>query len=237
MARKRLSRKELIQKDEITTTLETTTAFLLEHKRSMFTLVGTIVLCLLLFVGWNVYAANREASSQDALSKAIATFNDFDQFDSDEERFETAIAEAETVRTQYPSLPVAKIAEYYIALSHEALGNSTESMRILQSIVDEGEGTTQQVARYALAESYKSRGDLKRSITILKELLETGGYATGAVLFELGSLHEALSETEEATNYFQLLVGDYPESPFRSDAEVALGRLQASESVLENEGP
>ena len=237
MARKRLSRKELVQKDEITTTLETTTAFLLEHKRLMFMLVGAIVLCLLLLVGWNVYAANREATSQDALSKAIATFNDVDQFDSDEKRFETALAEAQAVREQYPSLPVAKIAEYYIALNHEALGNPTASMRILQSIVDEGEGTTQQVARYALAESYKTRGDLERAIEILKELLEAGGYATGAVLFELGSLHEALSETEEASNYFQLLVGDYPDSPFLQDAEGALERLKANESALEEAGP
>ena len=230
MARKKLSRKELVQKDEITTTLETATAFLLEHSKPIATIVGIVVAVVLVFVAWNVYAANRETNSQSALSEVIATFTDTEGFASDEQRFETALAEGQVVRDDYPNRRAGQIAEYYMALSHEGLGNTAESVRILQGLIETGDETIQQVARYALAESYKTHGELESAIAVFQELVDTAGYSQGAVLYELGRLHEATSKPEEARSYYQSIVGEYPDSPFRPDADRALERLRTEET-------
>ncbi len=233
MARKRLSRKELVQKDEITTTLEATTAFLLEHSKPIATSVGIAVALVAVFVAWSIYSANREANSQSALSEVIATFTDTEGFDSDERRFETALAEAQVVRDDYSDLRAGQIAEYYMALSQEGLGNTTESVRILQGLIENGGETIQQVARYALAESYKNHGELETAIAVLQELVDTSGYSQGAVFYELGRLHEAIAKPEEARSYYESIVGEYPDSPFRPDADRALERLGTEETPTE----
>ena len=81
------------------------------------------------------------------------------------------------------------------------------------------------VARYALAESYKSNEEFENAITVYQELVDSDGYSQGAVLYELGRLHEIISKPDEARDYYQSLVGEYPDSPFRVDADRGLKRL------------
>jgi len=233
LARKRLSRKELVQKDEITTTLEMTTAFLLRHSKSILSSLSIVVALILVFVSWNLYNSNREANSQNALSEVIAKYTDTQSFGSDEQRFKTALSEAQVVRGDYPTLRAGQIAGYYMALSHEGLGNTSESVRILKELIETGDETIQQVARYALAESYKNHGELEIAIAVFQELIDTAGYSQGAVLYELGRLHEAISKPEEARNYYQSIVGEYSDSPFRPDADRALERLGMEETPAE----
>ena len=237
MGRKRLSRKELVQKDEITTTLETITAFLLQHRKRIGTSVGVVVAGVVIFVAWNVYAANLEANSQNELSEVIAIYTDTDRFDSNKVRFEAVLAEAQELRDNYPNLPVSQIAEYYMALSYEGLDNSDESLRILRNLIDSGDEAVKDVARFALGEFYKTHGDFEAAVIVFKELIDTEGYTQGAVLFELGSLHESLSKFEEARSYYQSIVSEYPDSPFRSAAERASERLLTDEIEDKNIEP
>ena len=225
MARKRMTRKELVQKDEITSTLEHTTAFVLKQRKPILAVASIVVALVIILVALNVYSANRRAASQSALSKVIDIFTDTVGYDSDQERFEAALAEAHGVRDTYENLPAGQIAEYYIALSNGGLGNTTEAVRILKSLVETGDDTIQQVARYALAESYKTHGEVETAITVYQELEDIGGYSQVAVLYELGRLHEEISKTDEARSYYQKIVGEYPNSAFRADADRALKRL------------
>ena len=225
MARKRMTRKELVQKDEITSTLENTAAFVLENKKPILLVTSILVALVIILVGFNIYSDNRRTASQSALSEVIDAFTDTEGYDSDRERFEAALAEAQIVRDSYRNLPAGQIAEYYIALSNEGLGNTTEAVRILQSLVETGDDTIQQVARYALAESYKTHGEVETAISVYQELEDSGGYSQVAVLYELGRLHEEISKPAEARSYYQRIVGEYPNSAFRADADRALKRL------------
>jgi TolA-binding protein len=47
-------------------------------------------------------------------------------------------------------------------------------------------------------------------------------------VLELAKLLEASSQLEEAKTYYQKIVSEFPESPFRQDADQALKRLGAS---------
>jgi tetratricopeptide (TPR) repeat protein len=225
VARKRMTRKELVQKDEITSTLEHTTEFVVEQRKPILVVVSIVVALVIVLVGFNVYSANRRAASQSALSEVIDIFTDIDGYDSEEERFEAALSEAQTVQANYSNLAAGQIAEYYVALSNQGLGNTTEAVRILQALVENGDDTINQVARFALAESYRTHGELETAITVYQELEDSGGYSRVAVLYELGRLHEEISKPDEARSYYQKIVGEHPDSGFRADADRALKRL------------
>ena len=224
MARKKLTRRELVQKDEITSTLEQVTTFAVENRKPLLTIVAVVVVVIAVLVGWNVIAANREADAQSALSEVIRVYTDTTLAEG-EERFQATLTEAQRVQDEYPNQTAAQIAQYYAALSHKGLGNSAEAVRLLRELIDSGDETIRQVARYALAESYKSNEEFENAITVYRELVDSDGYSKGAVLYELGRLHETISKPDEARDYYQSLVGEYPDSPFRVDADRALKRL------------
>ena len=224
MARKKLTRRELVQKDEITSTLEQVTTFAVENRKPLLTIGAVIVVAATVLVGWNIFAANREANAQSALSEVIRLYTDTTLAEG-KERFQATLTEAQRVQAEYPNQTAAQIAQYYAALSHKGLGNSSEAVRLLRELIDSGDETIRQVARYALAESYKSNEEFENAITVYRELVDSDGYSKGAVLYELGRLHETISKPDEARDYYQSLVGEYPDSPFRVDADRALKRL------------
>ena len=225
MARKRLSRRELVEKDDITSSLERGTTWVVEHGRVLAIGVGIAVLIAAVAVGLRISAANRTAAAQNALAEVIQLYSTVTEGTPDEERFLAALLAAERVQNDYPGLSASQIARYFEALSSKQLGDSERAIPILIELSESGGGTVSEVARFALAELYKEEGDLELAVQSYQALANSGGFANEAVLFELGRLHEALSMPDEARDYYQTLVGDYPNSAFRSDADRALRRL------------
>jgi tetratricopeptide (TPR) repeat protein len=233
LARKKLTRKELVQKDDITSGLEWATTYVVEHAVPIGIGVGLVVVGIAIAVVLNVTAANREAAAQSALAEVIRIYSTITEDTTDEERFQAALVEAARVEADHPDQPAAQIARYYAGLSHEGLGDSDQAIAILTELGEAGDETVKQVALFALAESHKKEGDLESAIEVYQALADSGGYSPSAVLYELGRLYEATSKPEEARGYYQSLVGEYPDSPFRADADSALRRLTSTDASEE----
>ena len=74
VSRNRLSRKELVQKDEITVRLERGAEYVWDNPRP-FLWGGALVLVVALAVaGWTVYSSRREAAGQLALASVIVMY-------------------------------------------------------------------------------------------------------------------------------------------------------------------
>jgi tetratricopeptide (TPR) repeat protein len=227
--RRGLSRKELTEKDDITSTLERGMMFAIDYHRPILTGVGAVLVLILGVVGWNFYSASVEAAAQADLAVVIQTYNDTTALPDDQARFNATLAETQRFQENHAGTQASDIAEYYAALSQDGLGNSDESDRMLRELVETGDPTIRDVARFALAESLKKRGDLDAAIAEYEVLADSPDYSRGAILYQLGRLHEAVEMPEEAVRYYESLVSEYPESPFRADVDRALRRLRAGE--------
>jgi predicted negative regulator of RcsB-dependent stress response len=223
-----MSRKELTEKDDITSVLERGTDFLVDNGKPIATGAAAVVLIAVALVGWNFYSQSRIDAAQASLARVISAYNDIDA--GDESRFNAAIDASAAVGADYPGSPSADIADYYAALAHDGLGNTGESDRILVRLAESGDDAIRENARFALAESYKKRDDLEGAIREYEVLANSEDFPRGAILFELGRLHEAASQLEEARGYYEALVNEYQDSPFRTDADRALRRLRANSS-------
>ena len=62
---------------------------------------------------------------------------------------------------------------------------------------------------------------------LYKQLYDNGGYSKSAAVFELAKISDAAGKTDEAKTYYQKIVSEFPESPFRTEADQALKRLGA----------
>ena len=227
VARKRLSRKELTEKDDITTSLERATTFVVENGKAVLTVVGVVVAVVIVLVSWSVYTTRVETSAQIALAGVITTYSNLTNED-DDARFSATIAAALLVQREYQGTQAADIAVYYAALGQEGLGNTSESDQMFRGLVESGDETIRDIARFALAESYKKRDDLEAAIIEYQALADSPDYSRGAILYELGRLLEAVSRPEEAQGYYEALVAEYPDSPFRTEVDRALRRLRSA---------
>ena len=220
-----MTRHELKEQDEITTSLQKFTDFVVLHKKEVTTaLTAAAVLAIVVF-GYGYYRSNRNANAQAQLSQAINTFNDTVNIKSDKERYEKTIVEAQKTYDQYRSSPIANIALYYVALSQEGLGDTAKATQTLQHVAEAGDPSIKGVAQFATGAIYKKHGETQKAIDVYKQIYDRGGYSKAAVAYELASLYEANKQPDQAKDFYQKLVSEFPDSPFRQNADDALKRL------------
>ena len=92
-------------------------------------------------------------------------------------------------------------------------------------MIQRGDAGTKGVAQFALAEIYKKHGDNQKAIDTFKPLFDSGGYSKSAVAYELATAYEANKQIDQAKEFYQKVVADFPDSTFRQKADEALKRL------------
>jgi TolA-binding protein len=223
--RNKMTRHQLKERDEITTSLETFTELIIARKKELtIGLIAVAALAIGIF-GWRFFSARRSAAAQVQLSQAINTYNDTANIKSDKERYEKTIAEAQKTHDQYRSLSAGGIALYYVALSQEGLGDTAKAVQNLQEVAQRGDASIKSVAQFALGEIYKKHGETQKAIDTYKQIYDSGGYSKAAVAYELAKLYEENKQVDQAKEYYQKLVTEFPASPFRQSADDALKRL------------
>jgi predicted negative regulator of RcsB-dependent stress response len=219
-----MTRSELKAQDEITTTLGRLTETAISRKKEVLIAAAVIVGVVGVLFAWRTYASGRDATAQKELGAVINAFHDPNVKD-DKERYEKAIVAAQKVMSTYPSSHTSAMAQYYMALSQDGLGDQANAVKNLQEVISRGDADVKPVAQFALAGLYKKHGDNQKAIDILKQLDADGTYSKGAVAFELGSAAEAANQKDVAQAAYTKIIKDLPDSTFRSDAEAALKRM------------
>ena len=150
MARARMSRSELKARDEITTTLERLTENAMTRKNEI--VVGLVVLLVLAagFFGWRYYSSSKNAAAQGQLANVISAFQDT-TVKVDKERFEKTIVAAQKTMADYPASQAASLAQYYMALSQDGLGDMANAVKNLEEVIARGDSDTRPIAQFALA--------------------------------------------------------------------------------------
>ena len=104
-----MTRHELKAQDEITSKLQGFTDAAYARKKEIFIGVAVVLVLVSAFLGWRLYAANRNSAAQRMLGVAIAAFND-PAAGADKARYEKTIAEAQKTVDAYGSSPAGLIA-------------------------------------------------------------------------------------------------------------------------------
>ena len=224
MARARLTRSELKSRDEITTTLERFSESAMARKNEI--LIGALIVLAAVgaFFGWRYYSSSRNAAAQGQLSNVIFAFQD-PAVKAEKERYEKTIVAAQKTMADHPSTTAASLAQYYLALSQDGLGDMPNAVKNLEEVIARGDTRTKPIAQFALAGLYKRNGDLQKSIDVLKQLDAAGGFSKAAVAYELGAVAEAANQKDVAQTAYSKVVTDSADSVFRPDAESALKRM------------
>src|SRR5439155_10445821 len=180
---------------------------------------SAVLLIILAIFGWSYYRTSRKNNSQIQLAQVFRAYGDTSK--PDQERLEATITEAQKTVDSYGSLPAGAIAQYYIGLSQDGLGDSAKAAQSLQGAIDRGDTTIKGAAQFALASIYKKHGEGPKAIEVYKQLYDSGNYSKAAVAYELAMLYEVTNQPNQARDYYQKIVTDFADSPFRQMADDA----------------
>src|SRR5437762_8362018 len=114
-----MTRHQLKEQDEITTSLEKFVEFAYARKQELIYGGSAVPLIILAIFGWSYYRTSRKNNSQIQLAQVFRAYGDTSK--PDKERLEATITEAQKTVDSYGSLPAGAIAQYYIGLSQDGL--------------------------------------------------------------------------------------------------------------------
>src|SRR5690349_9318623 len=141
-----MTRHELKEQDEITTSLEKFVEFAYARRRELIIGGCAVVVLLIAIFGWNFYRTSRNNKAQMQLAQVFRAYEDASKPEKD--RYTATITEAQKTVDSYGSLPAGAIAQYYVGLSQEGLGDTAKATQSLQAAIDRGDATIKGTAQF-----------------------------------------------------------------------------------------
>ena len=158
--------------------MEKLAGFARRRKPGIIAALIALATVLIANFAWSYYSSQRDADAQARFSQVISAFNKIST-KADKEGFERIIIEAQKIKNEYGSSPVATLAQYYIAISEERLGNTDKAVQSLQDLIQGGDPMMKNLARFALGAIYRNHGDNPKAMETYKQLEESGAYSKG----------------------------------------------------------
>ena len=243
MARKHLTRKEIVQHDRIELVLSGIYNWCSENRSLLIGLFAIFVLTIAGSSAWQYYQGQSSHELQtrfrDTLDLYHAPVGKVDEpdpenaieyrFESDQERLEEALAAFNAMAEDSPSSPLGLLSRYYTGLINQELGQTEEAENDLNFVIQNAsEPEMQNLARNHLARIAQSRNDREKATALLEQILvdEFDAFPKAVVLLELAQTHEAAGNTEEALRYYRRLTAEYPSSQYLQEARTHIDQLE-----------
>ncbi len=233
---RRLTRKQ-IKRDEFISVVDQGIHWLGQNWRQAAIGLGAVLAVALLWWGVTAFLGSRGEAGGQALADALAVYESpvgaaaagaKTSFATDTERLAAAEKAFQSVRSKYWLTPQAGIADLYLARIAADRGDAALAIRKLGEITSKRSSSP--LVRLAMLDMVRlrvARGEGQQLVGEL-EAMASGKdprLPRDAALFELARIWEREGKPEEANRMLRKLVEDFPESPYRADAQQ---RLSAS---------
>lgn len=228
MAKKKLSRKELLKgTDEFLTVSERVVIFIKEHTRQFQYAGVAVVAVILIYLGINGYLRYINNKGQEAYNTAyyalIKTLNE----DADQEDLKKSQELFQKVLDDYGLSKVSRLASPELAnlkFREKKYGEAISLYNEYLKGVPE-KSPYEALAKLALSACYEEKGEFSAAVDILKEILsETGDFFKEQAMFTLARVYRLSNQPEKSKGTLHEFVEKYKDSPLASVAKAHLSK-------------
>ena len=236
----RLTRKD-IKRDDFTAAVNRSVEYAGSHVRPIAYAVGGVLLLAVLVVAVHLYRGSQEEKASDALAAALKVYQapivtvgakptDPDQpsFPTDTARRARAKELFEKVHGNYGSTDSGDVAGLYLGEIAADEGRLDQARKLWTDFADSHKGTMLAAeARVNLFALDRKQGQGEKVVQELRGMLEKGDtpLPQDLILNELGTTLEQLHRPQEAIQSYQRIVDEFPQSPFRTEAQQKVAAL------------
>jgi predicted negative regulator of RcsB-dependent stress response len=231
---RRLTRKQ-IKQDEFISLVDESVHWIGQNWRQAAMGLGGVLAVALLWWGVTAFMGSRSEAGGQAIADALAIYETplssaatvagKSTFATDTERLAAAEKAFEAVRSRYWLTPQARIADLYLARIAADRGDQTLAIRKLGEITSKrSDDPLVRLAMLDLIRLRVARGEGPQLVSDLEAMVagKDPRLPRDAALFELAKLWDHEAKPDEANRLYRKLVEDFPESPYRIDAQQRL---------------
>ncbi len=231
---RRLTRKQ-IKRDQFVSLVDRIFHWLGQNWRQAATGLGVVLAVALVFWGVTAFRGTRSDAAGQALAQALETYGapvgsgapaDAPvKFATDTERLAAAEKAFQAIKSHYWLTPQKHVAELFLARIAADRGDQAQAIKLLGEITSRR--TSDPVVRLAMLDLVRLRLAKGEGVQLVAEL---EGMASGkdprlprdAAIFQLARVWEGEGKPEEASKFYRKIVEEFPDSPYRSEAQQRL---------------
>ncbi len=221
---RRLTRKKLRQ-DEFVSVVDEFVNWIIDNWKPLAAGLGAVCAIALLWWGISTWRGGKEDAAAYALHQAVVAYQEAQAAGGD---VAAARSQFEEVLSKYGSTKQADVARVYLARMDFMDGRVDEAKSVLEKVAARHRGDAIGVA--ATLDLIRLRVASGQASEVVKELQAMAmgtddRLPPDVALFELAAAYEAEHDVEQAREYLQKLVEEFPQSPYLRQAQQKLAEL------------
>jgi outer membrane protein assembly factor BamD (BamD/ComL family) len=228
---RRLTRKQ-IKKDEFISLVDRGIHWMGGNWRQAAMGLGAVLGVALVYWGVTALLGSRKDAAAHAVAQALESYDapvgnaaqpDAKiKFATDAERLAAAEKAFQAVKSRYWLTPQVSVAELFLARIAADRGDQAQAVRLLGEITSHR--SSDPVVRLAMLDLIRIRVAKGEGMQLVKELESMAAgkdprLPRDAALYQLARVWEQVGKPEEASKLYRKLVEDFPDSPYRPDAQ------------------
>lgn len=231
---RRLKRKQ-IKHDQFITLIDRAMAWMGQNWQTASMVIGGAVALGLVYWGATLLVASRGGAAAHLLSEAVATFTapvgspapggEGGRFATHEERLDAAEKAFRRVSSRYRFTTPGRTARLFLARVAEERGDVDAAIRLLSELADKrSDNPVAGLATLDLVRLRLARGEGAQLVKELEAMVAGADprLPRDLALFQLAQVWERQGNVEEAVRLYRKLTEDFPESPYRFEAQQRL---------------
>lgn len=250
MARRKLTRKEIVKEDPIRRALESASSWLLEHRTIIVGALGVVVIAVVASYLWDTYSVSRSEEIQSVFADALEVYHapvgekpkaedpenqqapelpEKYRFATNQEKYEKALAAFREIAAKYSGQELGDLGKYYAGLSLAELDRTEEAKTELEAVVSETSyPEIRNLARNSLAQIEVSEGNHAQAAQLLEQILNepSRNFPEQVVLLRLARTYELMGQEQQALERYHQLTSQYEGTQYATEAETRIRRLE-----------
>ncbi|NIO16245.1 MAG: tetratricopeptide repeat protein [Deltaproteobacteria bacterium] len=219
MAKKRLTKKELKQPDEVLTLLGTATRFITENQAKLMAVAGSIFVLALAIYGYKGYTSRKFSKENGKLWQIVARIPDkyLELSEGEKQNLVLVKSDLENFLKKVGSKSVKIYAQYYIADVNFKLAYYSNAVEKFQEILGKEEVPPElrYISNIGLGYSYEALSEYKSAIRHFKAAgdMATDPYSRGAASYGMARCYELMGDFEVARQIYADILEKNPDYP------------------------
>jgi|SaaInl8_200m_RNA_FD_contig_41_2137735_length_1448_multi_5_in_0_out_0_2 tetratricopeptide (TPR) repeat protein len=218
MAKKQVSRKELLKKTDEFINFSTRLALFIEkHKIRMLYSALAIVVVFSIGSGIRYFSGRAETRAFALLDNAIFKYNTDYQENSEDAAYLNVKQDFEHILDQYSGKKAADIAGVLYADICYNAQDFDRAIKLYKNAVDnfDGNGFYRNMALSGLGYACEEKKDYKAALSYFQQLKDSGdNFMKYDALVKLGEIYSITGKTYKRDKIFDKIISDYPDSSY-----------------------
>jgi len=217
MAKKKITRKELLKKeDEFISLSARASQYILAHARTIKYLLYGLAIILIIVLGGMLYYKHLNKKALAAYNTAYKALVGNTSPETSEEDIQKSIEEFDRLIKDYGRTKIATLAIPQLAYLKFDQGKFDEAISLYQTYLEKEKSNSiyRSMAYFGLAAAYEAKEDYESATRALEPVAKgEKDFLKEEALFSLGRMYELSGQTKKAQEVFKEFVAQFKDSP------------------------